>query len=85
MRRPTLKQLRQSNLDADVCRDIVRELIEEQGPLTINQLAHRLRRVFNINSAYLAMTLCVKSGGFTIDNGKVYIQHRNAHITRRGK
>lgn len=80
MRRPTLKQLRQSNLDAEVCRDIVQELIEEQGPLTIGQLANRLRRVFRINSAYLAMTLCVKSGGFTIDNGIVYVKS-----TRRGK
>ena len=77
--------MRKPPLDADVCRDIVRELIEEQGPLTIGQLANRLRRVFKINSAYLAITLCNKCGGFTIDNGKVYIQHRNAHITRRGK
>lgn len=72
--------MRRSNLDADVCRDIVRELIEEQGPLTIGQLANRLRRVFRINSAYLAITLCARNRGFTIDNGIVYVKS-----TRRGK
>jgi hypothetical protein len=70
--------VRRSNLDAEVCREIVREILDEEGPLTVGQLAIRMGRVFSINTAYLAMTLCKKRSGFVVDNGIVY-------ATRRGK
>lgn len=70
--------MRNPPLDAEVCREIVREIIDEEGPLTVGQLAIRMGRVFQVNTAYLAMTLCKKRSGFAIDNGIVY-------ATRRGK
>ena len=70
--------MRRSNLDAEVCRDIVREILDEEGPLTVGQIAFRMGRVFQVNTAYLAITLCKKRSGFAIDNGIVY-------ATRRGK
>lgn len=73
--------MRRSNLDADVCRDIVREILDEEGPLTVGQLAFRMGRVFSINTAYLAMTLCKKRSGFAIDNGTVYATRQ---INKRG-
>lgn len=73
--------MRNPPLDAEVCRDIVRELIEEEGPLTVGQLAIRMGRVFQVNSAYLAITLCKKRSGFVIDNGIVYATRQ---INKRG-
>ena len=70
--------MRNPPLDAEVCREIVREILDEEGPLTVGQLAIRMGRVFQVNTAYLAMTLCKKRSGFAIDNGIVY-------ATRRGK
>lgn len=73
--------MRRSNLDAEVCRDIVREIIDEEGPLTVGQLAIRMGRVFQVNSAYLAITLCKRRSGFVIDNGIVYAKRK---INKRG-
>ena len=61
-------------IDAGVCREIVRELIQEQGPLTINQIYYNIKRVFRINSSFLVTNLSHREGGFTIDNGLVSIQ-----------
>lgn len=58
-------------LDAGVCRDIVRELIDEQGPLTITALYGQIKKVFRVNSAYMVTTLTNRGGGFTIINGLV--------------
>ena len=73
--------MRNPPLDAEVCREIVREILDEEGPLTVGQLAFRLGRVFSINTAYLAMTLCKKRSGFAIDNGTVYATRQ---INKRG-
>lgn len=59
-------------LDAGVCREIVRELIGEQGPLTVSELYYRIKKVFRVNHAYMVTTLINKEGGFTIANGRVY-------------
>lgn len=61
-------------IDAGVCREIAKELIQEQGPLTINQIYYQMRRVFRLNSSYLVTNLSHREGGFTIDNGLVSIQ-----------
>lgn len=61
-------------IDAGVCRDIARELIQEQGPLTVIQLYSQMKRVFRLNSSYLVTNLSNREGGFTIDNGLVSIQ-----------
>lgn len=70
--------MRNPPLDAEVCREIVREILDEEGPLTVGQIAIRMGSVFQVNTAYLAITLCKKRSGFVIDNGIVY-------ATRRGK
>jgi len=61
-------------IDAGVCREIAKELIQEQGPLTINQIYCKMKRVFRLNSSYLVTNLSHREGGFTIDNGLVSIQ-----------
>ena len=73
--------MRNPPLDAEVCREIVREILDEEGPLTVGQLAIRMGRVFKINTAYLAITLCKKRSGFAIDNGIVYATR---NISKRG-
>jgi len=73
--------MRNPPLDAEVCREIVREILDEEGPLTVGQLAIRMGRVFQVNTAYLAMTLCKKRSGFAIDNGIVYATR---NISKRG-
>ena len=70
-------------IDAGVCRDIARELIQEQGPLTINQLYYKMKRVFRLNSSYLVTNLSHREGGFTIDNGLVSIQFMRSVKTNR--
>lgn len=70
-------------IDAGVCRDIARELIEEQGPLTINQIYYQMKRVFRLNSSYLVTNLSHREGGFTIDNGTVSIQLMRPMQTNR--
>ena len=70
--------MRNPPLDAEVCREIVREILDEEGPLTVGQLAIRKVSGVHLEHAYLAMTLCKKRSGFEIDNGIVY-------ATRRGK
>lgn len=61
-------------IDAGVCREIAKELIQEQGPLTVIQLYSQMKRVFRINSSFLVTNLSHREGGFTIDNGLVSIQ-----------
>ena len=73
--------MRNPPLDAEVCREIVREILDEEGPLTVGQLAIRMGRVFKINTAYLAITLCNRRSGFVIDNGIVYATR---NISKRG-
>ena len=73
--------MRNPPLDAEVCREIVREILDEEGPLTVGQLAIRMGRVFQVNSAYLAITLFKRRSGFTIDNGIVYATR---NISKRG-
>lgn len=76
-------------LDAGVCRDIVRELIEEQGPLTVSQLHFQIRKVFRVNSAYMVTTLTSRNGGFIINNGLVHIEFNFTRpvqsVGRKGK
>lgn len=61
-------------IDAGVCRDIAKELIQEQGPLTMIQIYGQIQKVFRINSAFLVTNLSHREGGFVIDNGLVSIQ-----------
>lgn len=62
-------------LDAQVCREIVQELLQDNGPLSVGQIQRRIERVFRVNGAYLAMTLCCGGGGFVIDDGVVYAKN----------
>lgn len=59
-------------LDARACRDICWDMVSEEGPLTVSQLARRLRAVFRVDTAFLAITLCTRKGGFVVDSGVVY-------------
>jgi hypothetical protein len=70
-------------IDAGVCRDIAKELIQEQGPLTINQIYYKMKRVFRLNSSYLVTNLSHREGGFVIDNGLVSIQFSGPAKTKR--
>lgn len=72
-------------IDAGVCRDIARELIQEQGPLTINQIYYKMKRVFRLNSSYLVTNLSHREGGFVIDNGLVSIQLMRPTTTTKRK
>lgn len=67
-----MAKIKKQILDAGVCRDIVRELIDEQGPLTITSLYGQIKKVFRVNSAYMVTTLTTSDGGFSIVNGLVY-------------
>lgn len=64
--------MRKPPLDAQVCREIVRDLLDSEGPMTISQLAARIRPVFRVDTAYLAMTICGRKAGFVVDSGVVY-------------
>ncbi len=70
-------------IDAGVCRDIAKELIQEQGPLTVIQLYGQMKRVFRIHSSFLVTNLSHREGGFTIDNGLVSIQLMRPMKTNR--
>lgn len=70
-------------IDAGVCREIAKELIQEQGPLTVIQLYSQMKRVFRINSSFLVTNLSHREGGFTIDNGLVSIQFMRSVKTNR--
>lgn len=64
--------MRKPPLDAQVCREIVRDLLDSEGPMTISQLASRIRPVFRVDTAYLAMTICGRKAGLVVDSGVVY-------------
>ena len=70
-------------IDAGVCREIAKELIEEQGPLTVIQIYGQIQKVFRINSAFLVANLCHREGGFVITNGMVHIEFQS--VGKEGK
>ena len=74
-------------IDAGVCREIAKELIEEQGPLTVCQLYYQMKRVFKLNSSFLVTNLSSRGGGFIIDNGLVDIEFIRPvqSVGRKGK
>ena len=74
-------------IDAGVCREIARELIEKHGPLTVSQIYGQIRKVFKLNSSFLVTNLTKKNGEFIIDNGLVHIKFTRPvqSVGRKGK
>lgn len=76
-------QRRKELLCAEVCRYIVKDLINEHGPISLSRIYIRIKRVFRVNSAFLAVTLTKRDSGFIIDNG--IVDHVTLLKRRNGK